>query len=294
MGTAFKKNKKLLALAVAAGILVVGTGIYAIIRGREPSSSKCLAPKRAMVTKVLDGDTVIVEGGHHVRLLGIDADEGGYPCYEEAKSQLEKLVLNEEVRLEKDKTDIDQYDRCLRYIFSEERNINLQLVKEGVAVARFYPPDTKYQEEITEAEKKAIEGKIGCKWSEDFSPKKSSEEEEKPVRKEWEELTTAKLGYDRVDAWDAGEYLGRELIVEGKIVDSYHSRESNTVFLNFGKPYPNQCFTAVIFSSDLHKFVQNPEDYYSGKTVRITGEVKEYEGRPEIILENPSQIEVGE
>jgi len=49
----------------------------------------------------------------------------------------------------------------------------------------------------------------------------------------------------------------------------------------------------VIFSSNLYKFVQNPEDYYLRKTVRIMGKVKEYKNRPEIILETPNQIEIG-
>jgi len=101
------------------------------------------------------------------------------------------------------------------------------------------------------------------------------------------------LGYDVVAACEAGQYLGRELIVEGKVADTYHDSKSNTVFLNFEKAYPNHCFTGVIFSSDLYKFVQNPEDYYLNKTVRIMGEVKEYQGKPEIILETPNQIEIG-
>lgn len=78
-----------------------------------------------------------------------------------------------------------------------------------------------------------------------------------------------------------------------KINDAYRGRKSNTVFLNFEKAYHNHCFTGVIFSSNLYKFVQKPENYYLGKTVRMMGEVKEYQDRPEIILENPSQIEIG-
>lgn len=128
------------------------------------TKEKCLAPDRAIVTKVLDGDTIIVEGGVHVRLLGIDADEKGYPCYEPAKKRLEQLLLNKEVFLEKDKTDIDKYGRCLRYVFLGKKNINLELVKEGLAIARFYFPDVKYKEEIKEAEKYARENKLGCKW----------------------------------------------------------------------------------------------------------------------------------
>ena len=95
-----------------------------------------------------------------------------------------------------------------------------------------------------------------------------------------------------VGACQSRNYLGKEVIVEGKIVDTYRSK-TNTVFLNFEKAYPNQCFTGVIFSSDQYKFVQNPEEYYFNKVVRIKGEIKEYEGRPEIILKHPSQIEVG-
>ena len=96
-------------------------------------------------------------------MLGIDADERGYDCYKEAKERLEELILNKEVRLEKDRRDKDRYDRYLRYIFIEEENINLKLVEEGLAIARFYE-DKKYKKEILDAEKKARVNKKGCKW----------------------------------------------------------------------------------------------------------------------------------
>ena len=158
-------------MAVVVGALIVGTRIYFSQAGldkanwNKKASSKCLASPETIVTKVIDGDTVIVEGGYHIRLLGIDADERGYPCYEAAKEGLEKLVLNKKVRLEKDKTDVDKYQRCLRYIFVGDKNVDMELVKQGLAVARFYKPDIKYQKEIQRAEKEAIEDKIGCKWS---------------------------------------------------------------------------------------------------------------------------------
>jgi endonuclease YncB( thermonuclease family) len=55
---------------------------------------------KKLVTKVIDGDTFLIEGGYSVRVLGIDADERGHPCYDEAKRGLEDLVLGKEVRLE--------------------------------------------------------------------------------------------------------------------------------------------------------------------------------------------------
>ncbi|MCX6722314.1 MAG: thermonuclease family protein [Candidatus Staskawiczbacteria bacterium] len=124
----------------------------------------CGASENTIVTKVIDGDTVVVEGGYHVRLLGMDADEKGYPCYDSAKTRIESLILGKQIRLEKDITDLDQYGRCLRYIFVGDTNIDVQLVKEGLAVARFYQPDVKYKAEITAAEKQAETSGVGCKW----------------------------------------------------------------------------------------------------------------------------------
>ena len=60
-----------------------------------------------LATKIIDGDTFLIEGGYSVRILGIDADERGYPCYEAAKRGLEELILGKEVRLEKGTKDKD-------------------------------------------------------------------------------------------------------------------------------------------------------------------------------------------
>ena len=94
----------------------------------------------------------------------MDADEKGYACYELAKNRLENLVLGKQVKLEKNETDLDKYGRCLRYIFINDTNVNVELVKDGMAIARFYEPDIKYKAEIIAAEKQAEKNKIGCKW----------------------------------------------------------------------------------------------------------------------------------
>ena len=129
------------------------------------NSVACGVADKTIVTKVIDGDTVVVEGGYHVRLLGMDADETGYPCYLPAKIYLENLVLGKQVLLEKDKTDLDQYGRCLRYVFLNDTNLSVSLVKQGLAIARFYPPDVKYKTEIAVAEKQAQQNHLGCKWA---------------------------------------------------------------------------------------------------------------------------------
>jgi len=117
-----------------------------------------------IVTKIIDGDTVIIEGGENVRLLGMDCDERGKKCYTIAKKRIEELLIGKKVVLERDNEDKDQYGRLLRYIFLDSENINVKMVKEGYCVARFQG-ESKYKEEIQSAESYAISNKIGCKWS---------------------------------------------------------------------------------------------------------------------------------
>ena len=195
-------RKYKIVLVVIVGILIVGGAIY--FWPREENEGVCLAPVEGMVTKVIDGDTVVVEGGEHVRLIGIDADEAGSTCYQEAKRRLEELILNQEVRLEKDVSDLDQYDRCLRYIFLNDENINVKLVREGLAIARFYQPDVKYQEEIAQAEKEAISQEIGCKWNKEEFGEQGQGDEGNQTEFQWDDLVASKLGFDVVDACDSG------------------------------------------------------------------------------------------
>ena len=148
-----EKKSVLLGIIIAFAIIGGYSIVSPYIPDIEDSQPGTDEPGYKMVTKVIDGDTIVVEG-EHVRLLGIDADERGYPCHGEAKNRLEEYVLNKEVFLEADKSDKDQYDRYLRYIFLDGKNINLQLVKEGLAVARFFPDNVKYKEDIIAAEKK--------------------------------------------------------------------------------------------------------------------------------------------
>jgi micrococcal nuclease len=233
-----------------------------------------------LVTKVIDGDTFLIEGGYPVRILGIDTDEKGEPCYFLAKERLEELILNKKVRLEKGSEDFDKYCRYLRYVFLGNENIGEKLIAEGLAVARLDLKDEKYKNELIEAEKRARESKTGCKW------------EERKVEKEnenWRRLNEEKTNKKVIPACEAKNFLGQEMIVEGKVAEVYVSKKNN-VFLNFERPYPNQCFSAVIFSENLKNFKEDPQKFYL-KKVRILGKIKEYRGKPQIILENQNQIE---
>jgi micrococcal nuclease len=116
-----------------------------------------------IVTKIIDGDTIIVQGGETIRLLGFDCDERGKSCYMGAKERIEELILGKSVILESENEDKDIYGRSLRYVFLDGENIDELMVREGYCVARF-PEDSKYKKEIVEAEEFAILNKVGCKW----------------------------------------------------------------------------------------------------------------------------------
>ena len=157
-----KMNKKILFLALSLALI-----IWLFMENFQDNTADITSnavQEQRIVTKIIDGDTVIVSGGDTIRLLGIDTDEKGYPCYSIAKKRIENLTLGKPVILESGKENKDQYDRYLRYILVDSENINIQMVKEGLAVARILEED-KYSKAIREAETLAIQNKIGCKWN---------------------------------------------------------------------------------------------------------------------------------
>lgn len=87
---------------------------------------------------------------------------------------------------------------------------------------------------------------------------------------------------------EARGYLGKELTVEGYVADVF--RNDKVAYLNFDKKYPNNTFSGVIFASNFEEF----DDIYSykNKTVKLKGTVSEYKGKPQIIIESESQLEI--
>ena len=109
-------------------ILILFSFIYFLVDLEENSLEE------KIVTKIIDGDTVIVEGGENIRLLGIDCDERGKKCYDKAKNYIEEILLNQKILLKSDAEDKDRYGRSLRYIFLNATNSNTDPVNATIAV----------------------------------------------------------------------------------------------------------------------------------------------------------------
>jgi len=113
------------------------------------------------VIEVIDGDTIVLSNNEHVRLIGINTPESERYFYGEAKEVLKLLVLNKNVRLEKDVDDRDTYGRLLRYVYIGNLFVNLEMVKRGFANVFTFPPNVKYTDKFIEAERGARTNEIG-------------------------------------------------------------------------------------------------------------------------------------
>ena len=101
-----------------------------------------------MVERVIDGDTIVLEGGVRVRLLGLDAPElgnndGDSECYgPEATVFLESLITAADwsISLAFESVRYDRYGRTLAYLWDGESFLNEVLLREGYA--RFHAGDS--------------------------------------------------------------------------------------------------------------------------------------------------------
>lgn len=125
------------------------------------------------VAEVLDGDTIVLENGRLVRYIGIDTpemeieneNEESYPeeCYAtEATEANRSMIEGRQVRLFQDVSTYDHNGRLLAYVYRDDGVfVNLELVKNGFAVAAAYPPDTEKAELFSIMEREARSRQIG-------------------------------------------------------------------------------------------------------------------------------------
>ena len=97
-----------------------------------------------------------------------------------------------------------------------------------------------------------------------------------------------------IPSTQAANHIGERATVCGPVVDTRYATSSKgqPTFLNFDRPYPNHPFVVVIWGSDRSKFPSNPERHYQGKDVCATGLIERYNGKPEIVASDPSQIQI--
>ena len=86
----------------------------------------------------------------------------------------------------------------------------------------------------------------------------------------------------------AKDSVGKKATICGEVTGT-HTTETVT-FLNLGGKYPNNAFTVVVFKDAAAKFSYQLSTL-EGKNICVTGMVKDYKGKPEMVVENEREID---
>lgn len=138
------------------------------------STSTSEGVEEAKVSRVSDGDTLVLEDGRRLRYLNVDTPETVKPgtpvqCFGPQASDFNKrLVEGKVVYLTKDKEDTDRYGRYLRFVFlpgkdtsDVSQSVNAEMVDRGLARVSIYKPNTTYQDVFLSLERQAKDDKRG-------------------------------------------------------------------------------------------------------------------------------------
>jgi len=118
------------------------------------------AATQATIEFVVDGDTVFLNDGRKVRLLGIDTPEVGddLECYGDEATALLRQLLPEgtPVWVLPDIDPLDRFGRSLLFVYTDAAtNVNLELVRQGAAEVVQYDPNFLLQDALRAAEREA-------------------------------------------------------------------------------------------------------------------------------------------
>jgi len=230
-----------------------------------------------IVASVTDGDTVVLDNGLVVRLIGMQApklplgreDFDAWPLADESKAALEALVAGKRVRVRQGGESMDRHGRVLGQLFVEAPDgpwIQQQMIAAGMARVYSFPDNRACVPQLLAAEGKARLMRLGI----------------------WADPYYAVRRGDRPD--DLLRRLSHFELVEGRVLvaDEVQGR----VYLNFGRFFAED-FTAVIERGALPQFEAEGIDptKLGGALVRVRGWVELRDG-PRIEITHPEQVEV--
>ena len=231
-----------------------------------------------VVSEVVDGDTVLLESGLSVRLIGTQApklplgrdDFEAWPLAEEARTELAAIALGRNVQLGYGGEEKDRYGRALAHLFveSEAAPVWAQMHMIGAGLARVYsfPDNRRCLDQLFAGEERARAERLGI-WANPYYSVRAA---------------------DRPD--DLLSRVGDYELVEGRVLLA--DRSGPRVYLNFGR-FWKEDFTAVIEAPALRLFEREGIDplILEGALVRIRGWIDERDG-PRVEITHPEQIEV--
>ena len=232
---------------------------------------------KGTVTQIVDGDTLLLDNGLVVRLMGIQAPHlalgryglADWPKAEDSKAALAAVALNKPVLLRYGGEEKDRYGRALGQLFvvsQPEVWVQQQMLLAGMARVYSFPDNRACLPDLYAAETTARTGKLGI-WADPYYTVRRAD---RPA--------------------DLAALTGHFELVEGRILKA--EKTGGRVYLNFGR-YFKEDFTAVIEAKALRLFAEAKRDplQLGGALVRVRGWIDTEDG-PRIEITHPEQIEV--
>ena len=224
------------------------------------------------VVAVIDGDTLVLEDGTEVRLVGIQApklplgrsDFIAQPLAQLAKEALEAMTLGRSVALSYGGQRIDRWGRRLAHLHDDAgRWIQGELLARGLARVYTFRDNRALADAMLDAERTARASGRGI-WGDPFFAVRAIAE--------------------------TGDFIDTFQIVEGVVVDAAVVR--GRAYLNFGDDWRND-FTITIAPKDRRDFEAAGLELESlaGSVVRVRGWLDSYNG-PQIVITHPEQLEI--
>jgi len=121
--------KKNIFLTLSFVFLIFMLALYHHIRAQNVHS----------VIRVFDGDTLQVDDGRIIRLIGVNAPEiqspfsKEEPFGQESRNFLDTLIRHEKVLIETGNPPLDKFNRTLAYIYLGDILVNGRIIREGWA-----------------------------------------------------------------------------------------------------------------------------------------------------------------
>lgn len=92
----------------------------------------------------------------------------------------------------------------------------------------------------------------------------------------------------RIGTGEADKHIGESAIVTGKVAQV--TFRSKAVFLNIDQAFPDAPFTVVIMAKNTNDF--GDIHALGGKTIEVTGKIKSFKDKPEIVVDSTNQLTV--
>lgn len=126
------------------------------------------------IDRVLDGDTVTLEDGRKIRLLGINTPEMAHgdkpeqPLAKLAKEQLAQVLAKQPIYLQPGRQSLDRYGRVLGHLYDVHgANVTARMLQLGAGFQVAIPPNLRHHSCYDSAEQQARDSKAGV-WGHEF------------------------------------------------------------------------------------------------------------------------------